>query len=92
MDFWIVERASVQHRISQIENKIALLHSQGAGGVARTQRIAVMRETLARTKIHAEYVEQRILAHAADAERRAARAALVSIVINKQPPTSSRTL
>jgi hypothetical protein len=86
MDFWIAERASVQHRIAQIENRIALLHSQGAGSVARPQRIAIMRETLARAKIHAQYIEQRILAHEADAERRADRAALVNTLVNKHSP------
>jgi hypothetical protein len=78
MDFWVTERALVQDRISEIENKIALLHTPNSSGVARPQRIAVMRESLARAKLHADYIERRIAIHQVDAEKRAARAALIN--------------
>jgi hypothetical protein len=67
-------------RIAEIEDKIALQRQrveQNDDGAVRL--ISVMQESLARAKAHAQYIEQRIAAHAADSDRRKARATLINL-------------
>jgi hypothetical protein len=93
MEFWINERQTVKNRISEIESKIALLHTPSAPGIARPQRIAIMRDSLSRAKLHADYIERRIAAHQSDAEKRAAQSQLIkTLTTNHSPPKSPRPI
>jgi septal ring factor EnvC (AmiA/AmiB activator) len=86
MEFWTEQLELAQRQIAEIENKIALqqqkvreLHTEGADTDLHVRLIAVMEESLARAKTHAQYIEQRIATHKSEPERRrrlaAARAA-----------------
>lgn len=46
--------------------------------------IAVLQESLAREKTHAEYIEQRIADHHADSDRQTVRTALINIAKTEQ--------
>ena len=86
MDSWEVQRKSAKAVIAEIEGKIALqtqraeqLRSQNKDASVPLRLIAVLQESLARTKTHAEYVEQRIADYRADTNKRTARKALINI-------------
>jgi hypothetical protein len=77
MEFWIKERETAKNRITEIEKKIAFLHTSNTSNIARPERIAILRESLARAKLHSDFVERRIAAHQGDEEKRTARSELI---------------
>jgi 3,4-dihydroxy-2-butanone 4-phosphate synthase len=86
MDIWETQRESAKATIAEIENKIALqtqkaeqLRSQNKDASVPVRLIAVLQESLARAKTHAEYIEQRIADYNAASDRRTARTALINI-------------
>jgi hypothetical protein len=86
MDSWDTQRESVKATVAEIEDKIALqtqraeqLRSQNKDASVPVRLIAVLHESLARAKTHAEYIEQRIADYHADTNRRTARKALINI-------------
>jgi 3,4-dihydroxy-2-butanone 4-phosphate synthase len=86
MDSWETQRESAKATIAEIEGKIALqtqragqLRSQNKDASVPLRLIAVLQESLARAKTHAEYVEQRIADYHADSDRRTARRALMNV-------------
>src|SRR5580700_400823 len=86
MDSWETQRESAKATIAEIEGKIALqtqraeqLRSQNKDASVPLRLIAVLQESLARAKTHAEYVEQRIADYRADTNKRTARKALINI-------------
>jgi hypothetical protein len=77
MEFWAEQLELAQRQISEIEDKISLrqqkaraLHAEGADTSLHMRLIAVMEESLARAKVHAQYIEQRIAAHKSEPDRR----------------------
>jgi chromosome segregation ATPase len=86
MDSWENQRESAKATIAEIEGKIALqtqraeqLRSQNKEASVPVRLIAVLQESLARAKTHAEYIEQRIADYHGDSDRRTARTALINI-------------
>jgi hypothetical protein len=86
MESWDTQRESVKATVAEIENKIAIqtqraeqLRSQNKDASIPVRLIAVLQESLARAKTHAEYIEQRIADYHADTNRRTARKALINI-------------
>jgi hypothetical protein len=50
--------------------------------------MVVLRENLSRAKAHVHYIEQRIAAHEADVDKRAARTALIQSLTTKHSQSS----
>jgi len=73
MDFWLTEREALQRRICEIEVEIAAQQCslENHNADLPLQLIAVMKDCLARTKIHAGYIENRIEANGAANKLRA---------------------
>jgi DNA repair exonuclease SbcCD ATPase subunit len=86
MDSWNEQRELAKSRIAEIEDKIAQqkqkmerLLSQNDDASIPIRMTSVLQDSLARAKVHMEYVDQRIAAHKADSPRRRARAALINV-------------
>jgi hypothetical protein len=91
MDFWIGQLELAQAQIAEIEHKISLrqqkvqeLQAQGADPGLHLRLIAVMEDSLARAKIHARYIEDRIAALISEPDRRRRRAAARQSLIRSQ--------
>jgi hypothetical protein len=80
MDSWNVQREKAKSRIAEIEDKIAQQRQRAEPNDDTAVRlISVMQESLARAKAHAQFIEQRIAADAADTGRRTVRAAVINV-------------
>ncbi|ERR1700678_899267 len=97
MDFWVAQRDLVQGRIAEIEGKLAQqrqlaqrVHTRGADATLHIRLINILKESVVREKAYAQYIERRITAHEADADRRTSREALISeLTIKPSRPIGS---
>jgi hypothetical protein len=85
MDFWTAQRDLVQGRIAEIEGKLAQqrqlaqqVHARGADATVHIRLINILKEGVVREKAYAQYIDHRIVAHEADADKRTSREALIS--------------
>jgi hypothetical protein len=69
MEFWTGQLESAQQQIAEIENKISIqqrkveeLRTQGLDASLALRTLVVMEDSLARARIHAQYIEDRIAA------------------------------
>jgi len=94
MEFWKEQSELAQRRVTEIEHKISQrpkileLDRLGVDQRLHMRLMAVLQENLARAKAHVHYIEQRIAAHEADIDRRAARTALIQSLMTKHSQSS----
>jgi hypothetical protein len=73
MEFWAGQLEAAQQQIAEIESKISAqlekTERPGTEGLA-ARTLAVMEASLARAKIHAQYIEGRIAAIRSEPDRR----------------------
>jgi hypothetical protein len=69
MEFWTSQLEAAQQQIAEVENKIARrrekaeqLRTEGLDASLAVRTLAVMEASLARAKVHAQYIEGRIAA------------------------------
>jgi len=94
MEFWKEQLEQAQRRVAESEHKIAQqpklleLDRLGVDQRLHMRLMAVLRENLSRAKAHVHYIEQRIAAHEADVDKRAARTALIQSLKTKHSQSS----
>jgi hypothetical protein len=94
MEFWKEQLDLAQRRVAEIEHKISQqpkvleLDRLGVDQRLHMRLMAVLRENLSRAKAHVHYIEQRIAAHEADVDKRAARTALIQSLTTKHSQSS----
>jgi hypothetical protein len=77
MTSWTDQLQSAQHQVAEIKGKISLqqqaverLNTQGSDTGLQLRLIAIMEQSLARTTTYVQFIEQRILVHQDDTQRR----------------------
>jgi hypothetical protein len=77
MEFWAGQLEAAQQQIAEIESKISAqlekteqLRSEGLEASLAARTLAVMEASLARAKVHAQYIEGRIAAIRSEPDRR----------------------
>ena len=94
MDFWKEQLEQAQRRVAEVEHKISQqprvldLDRLGVDQRLHMRLMAVLRENLSRAKAHVHHIEQRIAAHQADLDKRAARTALIKSLTTKHSQSS----
>ncbi len=77
MEFWADQLASAQQQIAEIGNKMSVqvekmeqLRTEGLDRSLAARTLAIMEASLARAKVHAQYIEGRIAAIRREPDRR----------------------
>jgi hypothetical protein len=90
---WTGQLIMARRQVTEIEKKIARqqqaveqLRLEGGSTSQPARLLAVLQQSLARAKIHIEFIEHKITAEAGDADRRKARTVLVDSLVAKHQP------
>jgi hypothetical protein len=87
---WSGQLILAQRQVVEIEKKIARRQQtaeqprlEGANTSQSARLSAIMQQSLARAKIHVEFIERKIAEQTGDADRRRARAVLIDSLVTK---------